>query len=288
MSDRLVCFGFGYVAAALARRLAKEGWRVAATARSPAAGAAVEAAGYDVAPWTEAGLAPEVFEGARAVLISTPPGAQGCPAFHAGNALIGARRRDVQWIGYLSSTAVYGDHQGAVVDEQGALLTTSDRGFRRIGAEAHWSSFGVESEIPVVIFRLAAIYGPGRSAFDTLREGRARRIDKPGHVVNRTHVDDIAAALALSISDPAAGDLFNIADDAPAPPQDVIAFAAELLNVPVPPLEAYESAVLPAEMAGFYAETKRISNARARGALGWSLQHPSYREGLKAILAAGG
>jgi nucleoside-diphosphate-sugar epimerase len=283
MAGRLLCFGFGYTARAFARRLAPSSWRVAGTARSAASAAEIEAAGLEAVLWPSAGFAPNALEGFAAALISSPPDGAGCPTYRAAHEALGAVSSRLCWIGYLSSNGVYGDHKGAWVDETSHLRATSERGLQRIAAEAQWARFGVEWSVPTVIFRLPGIYGPGRSALDTVREGRAQRIFKNGQVFNRMHVDDIAAALAASLADPAAGDLFNLADDEPSPPQDVIAFACALLGVEPPPLVPIEEAQLSEMGRSFYDENKRVSNALMKQALAVSLQYPTYREGLTAI-----
>jgi nucleoside-diphosphate-sugar epimerase len=190
----------------------------------------------------------------------------------------------LEWIGYLSTTGVYGDRAGGWVDETAELRPVNARSRWRVEAEAAWAASG----LPVEIFRLAGIYGPGRSAFDRLREGRAQRIVKQGQIFSRIHVDDIAAALAASIAAPRPAVVWNLADDEPAPPEDVIAYAAELLGLPVPPAIPFEEAELSPMARSFYAESKRVSNRRLRETLGVALAHPTYREGLRAILAAGG
>jgi nucleoside-diphosphate-sugar epimerase len=201
-----------------------------------------------------------------------------------------ARHRDAvlgapaEWVGYLSTTGVYGDRQGRWVDERSALAPVHERGRWRVAAEKAWLATG----LPVEIFRLAGIYGPGRSAFDRLREGRAQRVVKPGQVFSRIHVEDIARVLRAAMARPAAGAAYNVADDEPAPPEDVIAFAAELLGMPVPPAVPFEAAALSPMALSFWSESKRVSNRRIREELGVSLAWPDYRAGLRGILAAGG
>jgi nucleoside-diphosphate-sugar epimerase len=188
------------------------------------------------------------------------------------------------WIGYLSTNGVYGDHRGAEVDEGSPLLATSPRGRARIAAENAWRAFAGEQGHRLVIFRLPGIYGPGRSAIDQVRTGRAQRIYKEGQVFSRMHVEDIAAAVDASLHRPEAGALFNLADDEPAPPQDVIDYACRLLGVPSPPLIPIEEAQLSEMARSFYADNKRVSNALMKRALGLILLYPTYREGLSAIL----
>jgi nucleoside-diphosphate-sugar epimerase len=192
----------------------------------------------------------------------------------------------IAWIGYLSTTGVWGDHAGAWVDEGTPPDPGSDRGRRRLDAERGWAALAARAGLPLHVFRLAGIYGPGRSPFDRLRAGTARRIVKPGHVTNRMHVDDIATTLAASIARPRPGAIYAMADDRPAPPQEVIACAAALLGVDPPPEEPFEAAGLTGMAASFYAEAKRVRNARIKAELGVRLACPGYPEGLRAILAA--
>ncbi len=282
---KLLCIGCGYTARAFARDRLDKGWRVMGTTRSPEKAEALRAARITPVVWD--GAPPEdAVRGASAVLVSTPPGEAGCPALAALSSLSREVLAAARWIGYLSTNGVYGDHGGAWVDETSALKAASSRGQRRIAAENGWRDFadGVDAEI--VVFRLPGIYGPGRSAFDAIRAGTAKRIYKEGQVFSRAHVDDIAAALAASLDNPSAGDLFNIADDEPAPPQDVTAYACELIGAPLPPLVPLEDADLSEMGRSFYADNKRVSNARMKDRLGVKLQYPTYREGLRAILAA--
>ncbi len=274
---RLLCLGYGYSAAALARRLMPEGWSVIGTARRRADLAAITADGATAVLFDEAGQAARE---ATHVLASAPPDAAGDPILRAlGPAL---QEGAVQWLAYLSTTGVYGDHAGGWVDETTACAPISLEGQRRWQAEGLWLTSG----LPVHIFRLPGIYGPGRSAFDRLSEGSARRIVKPGQVFSRIHVEDIAGALACSIARPNPTRIYNIADDEPAPPQDPIAFAAVMAGLPVPPEIPFGQADLSPMAQRFYAESKRVSNARAKAELGWSPMFPSYREGLAAIWAA--
>ena len=280
----LFCFGYGYTAKALARRLAPQGWTIAGTTRSPEKAETMTAAGVGAHVWDGGAIDASWLDGATAVLISTAPNAGGCPAHAAAREALAARRERVSWIGYLSTNGVYGDHGGAWVDEDSNLFPTTERARRRIRAEADWAGFGAEHVMPVTIFRLPGIYGPGRSAIDTVRAGTARRIYKEGQVFSRCHVDDIAAALAASIAAPQIHDLYNIADDEPAPPQDVIEYACTLLGVEPPPLVPLEDANLSEMGKSFYADNKRVSNKRMKEALGIALAYPTYREGLEAIL----
>ena len=262
---RLFVFGFGFTASALARRLEPKGWTVTGTTRS----------------------APRDFDpGADAVLISAPPTGAGCPGLTALGADLEAARP--RWIGYLSTTGVYGDRDGGWVFETSALLARSMEGARRVAAEADWLEFGRRTGLPVSLFRLPGIYGPGRSAFDRLRDGTARRLVKPGQVFSRIHVDDLAGGLEASMARPRAGGIYNLTDDEPAPADHVMAHAAGLLGLPAPPEESYDPAAMSPMARRFYAENKRVANARAKAELGWRPMYPTYREGLAAVLAAGG
>jgi nucleoside-diphosphate-sugar epimerase len=191
------------------------------------------------------------------------------------------------WIGYLSTVGVYGDHQGAWVDETSALNATSQRGHNRIAAERGWLELGHASGKPVQVFRLAGIYGPHRNQLEALRTGTARRIIKPGQQFSRIHVTDIAGVCLASLKAPHPGAVYNVADNEPAPPQDVIAFAAALLDLPPPPEEPFESAVLSPMARSFYMDSRRVSNAKLRDGLGYQMRYPTYREGLAALHKAG-
>ncbi|MGF1544246.1 MAG: SDR family oxidoreductase [Parvularculaceae bacterium] len=285
---RFLCLGFGYVAAAFARARLAPDYVVAGTTRS--VDRVDELGVADVAPflWKDDGIDPAAFDDVEAALVSVPPTAEGCPAFAAAKKALADRARSLKWVGYLSTNGVYGDHGGAWVDEASPLRPTGDRARWRIRAEADWAAFGVEHAVPVVVLRLPGIYGPGRSAIDSLRAGTAKRIDKPGQVFSRAHVDDIAAVVGASLANPGAGDLFNVADDEPAPPQDVVAYAAELLGVAPPRLVPFDEAELSEMARSFYADNKRVSNGRMKSALGVSLRYPTYREGLRAIFAGEG
>ncbi len=282
----LFCFGFGYTAAALARRLgaAPESWRVAASVRTAEKAAELRGQGIEAIVFDGTGpLAADALHGATHILTSIPPG-DGDPVLAQARAAIEAARP--RWIGYLSTTGVYGNRDGAWVDEGSALRPTSERARRRVAAELDWLRFGDGAELVVQVFRLAGIYGPGRSAFDQLRAGTARRIDKPGHVFSRIHVDDIAAVLASAMARPVAGEIYNVCDDEAAEPWAVIEHAADLLGMALPPLVGYADAALSPMAQSFWADSKHVRNDRIKRALGIALRYPTYREGLAAILAA--
>jgi nucleoside-diphosphate-sugar epimerase len=279
----LLVFGFGYAGKALARRLMAQGWTVAATARKQDDRTEIEAAGVQaIDPLDPAALARAAGR-ARAILVTAPPNETGCPGLAALAPAIAAAGAFPDWIGYLSTTGVYGDRQGRWVFETSALNAQSVEGARRVAAERDWLEMGRGMGLTVTAFRLPGIYGPGRSPFDRLREGTARRLIKPGHVFSRIHVDDLAAGLEASIDRPRAGGIYNLCDDEPAAAADVTVCAAQLLGVEPPPEEAWDPSVLSPAAQRFWAECKRVSNARAKAELGWRPAYPSYREGLKAI-----
>ena len=281
MDRVLLSLGHGYSARALARLLRPEGWRIIGTTRSAEKAEALAAEGVEPLVWPGSDLAPALAE-ATHLLSSVGPDAEGDPVLRQAGAAIAAAAPRLAWAGYLSTTGVYGDHRGGWVDEATPLAPATERGRRRVAAEQAWA--GVPG-LPLHIFRLAGIYGPGRSAFDRLRAGTARRIVKEGQVFSRIHVDDIAQVLAASMARPDPGAVYNLADDDPAPPQDVIACAAELLGVPAPPEIPFEAAELSPMAASFYSESKRVRNDRIKAALGVRLLYPDYRAGLRAILA---
>ncbi len=277
MTGTLLSLGHGYTAQALARLLLPTGWRIIGTTRTPGHLAALQAQGVEAHPWPGSDLGP-LLARATHVLSSIAPGPQGDPVVPALGDLPSA-----VWAGYLSTTAVYGDHGGGWVDEDTPLAPGTERGRWRVAAERQWQATG----LPLHVFRLAGIYGPGRGPFAKVRDGTARRIVKPGQVFSRIHVEDIAQALAASMARPLPGAVWNLCDDDPAPPQDVIGHAATLLGLPLPPEEAFDPAAMTPMAASFYAENKRVRNDRIKRDLGLRLRFPTYREGLAALLAAG-
>ncbi|MCC6467501.1 MAG: SDR family oxidoreductase [Alphaproteobacteria bacterium] len=284
-APRLFCFGLGYSALALAERVLARGWRVAGTCRGADKRAELARRGIEAFLFDRdrpLDRPAERLAGATHLLASVPPDAAGDPVIdHHATDL--RQLSGIRWAGYLSTTGVYGDRAGQWVDETSALAPSGSRGERRVAAEQAWLGLG----LPVHVFRLAGIYGPGRSAIDTVREGRARRIDKPGQVFSRIHVDDIAAVLMASIARPDPGAVYNVCDDDPAPPHEVIDEACRLLGVAPPPLERFADAQASmSDMArSFYADSKRVRNDRIKNELGVRLTYPSYREGLRALLA---
>ena len=273
----LLSLGHGYSAAALARRLLPQGWTVIGTTRSADKAEVLRAAGVEPLVWP-GDLAPALAR-ATHILASAGPDADGDPFLRAVPAIAAA---GAEWVGYLSTTAVYGDHQGGWVDEETALTPASARGQWRVAAEAEWLATG----LPVHIFRLAGIYGPGRGPFAKVREGSARRIIKPGQVFSRTHVEDIAQVLEASIRHPNPGAAYNVCDDDPAPPEDVLSEAARLLGLPEPPAVDFATAEMTPMARSFYEESKRVRNDRIKRELGVTLLYPDYRAGLAALLEA--
>ncbi|MGC6471348.1 MAG: SDR family oxidoreductase [Parvibaculales bacterium] len=284
MTDRhLFCFGYGFSAKALVSLLRETGeiWRVTATVRNADKRSQLEADGVEpVEVPTDTTLDGEELKGVTHVLLSAPPEADGSdPALRlAGDALL--RCETLQWVGYLSTTGVYGDHDGAWIDEDTPPGPLSERGRRRHQAEAAWAATG----LPMHYFRLAGIYGPGRNSLQSLRNGTARRINKPGQVFSRIHVEDIALILQASMSNPNPGRAYSVCDDLPAPPQDVVQHAAALLDMDPPPETPFAEADLSPMAKSFYGENKRIRNDRIKRELGVELKYPTYREGLAALL----
>jgi nucleoside-diphosphate-sugar epimerase len=274
----LLCFGFGYSGRVLAVRL--DGWRVTGTSRNPQE---PDCVCFD----RDHPLAPAEFAGVSHILVSIPPDDIGDPVLDGHGDDIAAIP-GLAWLGYLSTTGVYGDRAGACVDETAELRPTGERGRRRVAAEAGWLDLWRRRGVPVHIFRLAAIYGLGRSPFDALRAGAAKRIDKPGQVFSRIHVADLASVLIASIARPRPGAIYNVCDDEPASPEAVVAHAAGLLGLSAPPLVPFEAAGLSPMARSFYDDNKRVSNALIKSELGVRLRYPNYRAGLAAILAAGG
>lgn len=281
MTPRLVVLGHGYSAGFLTRRLVPEGWTVTGTTRDDPL--RVEAAGATPLRWPgqEDTVRSEIAR-ADAILVSAGPDAGECPALRDFGGAIAAS--PARWLGYLSTTGVYGDRQGDWVDEDSPLAPSTRRGRDRVAAEAGWQALAAAHELPLHIFRLAGIYGPGRGPFEKVRNGTARRIIKPGQVFSRIHAEDIAQVLAASIARPAPGAIYNLCDDDPAPPEDVLEHAARLLGLPPPLAEDFATAEMTPMARSFYAESKRVSNDRIKRDLGIRLIHPDYRSGLAAIL----
>ncbi len=283
--SHLLCFGLGYSAGYLAERLRAEGWTISGTVRTSDAADRARALGY--IPIDIAGSVESLRTALPAVthlLVSAPPDREGDPLLARHAADITAAPSLI-WAGYLSTIGVYGDRDGAWVDETTTPAPQTDRSRWRLDAEKAWLALGRSRGVRVEIFRLPGIYGPGRSAIDNLRAGTARRIAKPGHVFNRIHVADIANVLAAAIRSGGRHDTYNVADDEPASSEDVLLFAAGLLGVPPPPRVPFASIESPMARS-FYSECRRVSNQRIKNDLGVTLVYPTYREGLQAIARA--
>lgn len=280
MTKTLLSFGHGYSARALADVLIPQGWRIIGTTRSEDKAETLKATRVEPIIWPGMDVTQALKEASH-VLISAGPQNGKDPVLSRIRAEIESVVSRLTWVGYLSTTGVYGDHQGGWVDENTALTPTTERGVARVTAEADWQSL---DGLPLHIFRLAGIYGPGRGPFAKVRSGTARRIIKQGQVFSRTHVEDIAQVLAASMANPNPGGIYNVCDDDPAPPQDVIAYAAELLGLPIPPAVSIEDADMSPMARSFYAESKRVRNDRIKNELGVNLKYPTYKEGLSAML----
>ncbi|PWC56730.1 SDR family oxidoreductase [Azospirillum sp. TSO22-1] len=288
-APRLFVFGLGYTAGVLARQLAAEGWRIAGTCQTAEKRAELEALGYEAHVFDREHPLPDaraVLKDATHLLLSIPPDRKGDPVLAAHGQDI-ADLISLEWAGYLSTTGVYGDSGGEWVSEASWLRPTSDRSRRRVEAEKGWLNLYRQYGVPLHVFRLPGIYGPGRSAIDQLRAGEAKRIDKPGHLFGRIHVEDIAGVLRASMATMNPGAVYNVCDDEPAEPQEVIRYAAELLGVEPPPLVPYDKAELSEMARSFWADNRRVKNERIKTKLGYALKHPSYRDGLKAQAEAG-
>jgi len=287
--NKLFCFGYGYTCDYLWHYLEKiGGWQIAGTTRDPAKKAEMRSHGvsgflFDYSSPLSDPLF--ILKDVTHLLISTPPLDEGDPSFliHAEDII---RIPSIKWVGYLSTTGVYGDRNGEWVDENAELKPSNRRGTKRVIAENQWISLLNTYNLPLHIFRLSGIYGPGRSALDSVRAGIARRIEKPGHAFSRIHVDDIVQVLLASMLNPNPGSVYNVADDLPAPSHEVIAYACQLLDIPCPPLIPFEEAELAPITKSFYSDNKRIYNNKIKNELGVQLKHPDYKSGLRNCMNA--
>jgi len=271
--NSLFCFGFGYTAGYLARSL-PPGWQIGGTVRH-----------QDGRPNTLLFGDALDLSGITHLLISIPPEEAGDPVLLRYRHTL-EKARSLRWIGYLSTTGVYGDHNGALVDESTPTSPTSERARRRVLAERDWLDFGEARRVPVRIFRLAGIYGPGRSVLEDVRAGTAKRIIKPGQLFSRIHVEDIAAVLRAAMTADSKVPIFNVCDDEPAAPADVVAFACDLLGVTPPPEIPFEESALSPMALTFWVDNKRVDNRLMKHELGVELRYPNYREGLASLYQA--
>lgn len=285
----ILILGLGYSAGFFARAALARGWEVTGTVRSAEKAAELSREGIRTLVFggfaVSSALAKAVAE-ADAVLVSVQPSEDGDPALGPLRAALTTAPK-LRWIGYLSTIGVYGDQGGAWIDEATPPAPTNARTRQRVAIEEAWLTLGRDSGKPVQIFRLSGIYGPGRNAIGKLREGKATRLIKPGQVFNRIHVDDIAGVLMASLAKPRNGAVYNVTDDEPGPPQDVITFAAELTGLKPPPEIPFEQAELSPMAASFYGESKRVSNMLVKQELGYAFRYPTYREALRALAATG-
>ena len=283
----LFCFGLGFTGSALVREIRARGWAASGTCR--------EKTHQDV--WADIGVQLHRFDGqevseatekgvreASHILVTIPPHKEDGDVVlkHCQKALAGSPQ--LQWLGYLSTTGVYGNRDGDWVNETSELKPEFDHQRRRVQAEEQWRDLFREHQVPVHIFRLAGIYGPGRNLLKRIRQGSARRIDQPGLVFNRIHVEDVVQALCASIDHPQPGAIHNVSDDVPSSPTEAVAFACDLLRVDVPPLIALDDAELSKMGRGFYLTNKRVRNHKIKEELGVQLRYPDYKAGLKALL----
>ena len=280
----LLVFGGGYVGAATARAVIAAGGTASATSRDPARREDLKAEGITPINPADRDALNTAVAGATAIVITAAPDAEGCPGARALIPALSVGAAWPDWIGYLSSTAVYGDRNGGWVFEGDALNAASVEGARRVRAESDWLDAGRGMGLTVQVFRLPGIYGPGRSAVDRLRDGTARLVRKPGQVFNRIHVEDIVSGLIASMARPRPGGIYNLADDAPAPADEVIEWAARRMGLPVPEAVAWTDPSVSLTMRRFYLDSKRVSNARAKGELDWRPAYPTWREGLEPLI----
>lgn len=285
----LFCFGLGFTGSALVREVRARGWTAAGTCR--------EKTNDDV--WTQAGVQPHFFDGkniseavesdvreASHVLVTIPPQKDTGDVVLKRCKKILTRCSQLRWLGYLSTTGVYGNRDGAWVDETSELKPEFDHQRRRVEAEEQWRNLYREHQVPVHIFRLAGIYGPGRNLLQRVRQGTARRIDQPGLVFNRIHVEDVVQVLSASMDHPHPGAIYNVSDDLPSSPAEAVAFACELLNVEVPPMIGLEDAEISKMGRAFYLTNKKMRNQKIKEELGVQLRYPDYKAGLRALLDA--
>jgi nucleoside-diphosphate-sugar epimerase len=284
----LLVYGGGWLGQAVARAVVDGGGTAAATSRDAGRRARLAAAGITPVDPTDPAALRAAVAGTTAVLVTAPPEADGCPGARALIPALSASGSWPDWIGYVSSTAVYGDRDGGWVFEDDALNAASLEGARRVRAERDWLDAGQGMGLTVQVFRLPGLYGPGRSVIDRLRDGTARLVKKPGQVFNRIHVGDVTSGLFASMARPRPGAAYNLTDDEPCAAATVTAWAADRLGLARPPEVDWTDPSVSESMRRFYLDSKRISNARAKAELGWRPTYPTYREGLEALIADAG
>ncbi|WP_292063285.1 SDR family NAD(P)-dependent oxidoreductase [Brevundimonas sp. UBA7664] len=284
-SPSLLVFGGGWLGRAAGLEAMRRGGRAVLTSRDADRRAALSAEGLGaIDPTDPTALAGAVAQ-ASAILVSAPPEADGCPGLKALSSALAASGVWPDWIGYVSSTAVYGDRAGGWALEDSELNAASLEGARRVRAERDWLDAGQGMGLTVQLFRLPGLYGPGRSPLDRLRDGTARIVRKPGQVFNRVHVDDVVAGLFASMARPRPGAAYILCDDEPAPADVVMEGAARRLGLPIPPEIDLDDPSVSNAMRRFYLDSKRLSNARAKAELGWRPKYPSWRDGLEALVS---
>ena len=285
-NKKLFCFGFGYTAGFLSEKLMAQDWKVSGTTTGVEKRDFLKKNGIDAWLFDRTHNIPDplkTFADVTHVLLSVPPDNDGDPVFNAHGADLAALK-NLEWVGYLSTTAVYGNQNGNWVDEKTPPAPSSRRGSLRLKAEEQWQSLCLNEGLPLHIFRLSGIYGPNRSAIDAVRSGTAHCIDKPGHIFNRIHVEDIVQVLIASMNKPHAGSIYNLADDTPSASYEVIRFACNLLGIESPPLIPFDQAEIAPIVRSFYKDNKRVHNDAIKNELGVQLFYPDYHSGLKSCL----
>ena len=280
---RLLSFGHGYSAQALADILLPLGWQIRATTRSKEKFNKIKKSGILVRIWPDQSLSDDL-EWATHLLISIAPDKYEDLVLKEFREKIIKNIKQFNWVGYLSTTGVYGNHDGGWVDEEEKLIPSTLRGKYRVYAEKEWLRLFKVYNLPLHIFRLAGIYGPGRGPFSKVKSGLARRVIKKNQLFSRIHVEDIAQTLNASILEPNPGAIYNVCDDYPAPPEDVISYAAQLLGLPNPPKVKFEDAIMTDMARSFYLESKKVRNNKIKNELGVVLKYPNYKAGLKALI----
>ncbi|QPJ62548.1 MAG: SDR family oxidoreductase [Candidatus Nitronauta litoralis] len=279
------CFGLGYTGTALCELLLKEGWSVSGTCRTKIEQSALNSLGFNTCLFDGASSETKLLESlasASHLLSTVPPGESGDPILpflekHLKNT------GGFSWVGYLSTTGVYGHRDGSWVNEDSETNPQSVRGLKRLAAEQAWTNLSKQYSLPLHIFRLSAIYGPGRNSLLRVLDGKARRIDRPGLFFSRIHLTDLIQVIRASIEASNPGRIYNVGDDLPTPPEEVIRFACELLNIEPPPLVPLEKCEMSDLAKSFYQDSKRVSNSRIKKELGVHLIYPDFKSGLTAL-----